>query len=59
MCPIRVLSKRIDKYKTIYYYFDNISDIYSLYRKLKTIINYPTVKIITKNGKQILSKEIL
>jgi hypothetical protein len=34
MSPTRGISKRTEQYKIIYYYFDNIGDIYTFYRKI-------------------------
>lgn len=51
MCPSRFVSRRIDKHKTMYYYFDNIADIYSFSRKIQTIIKNPTMNIVSKKGK--------
>jgi len=51
MCPSRFVSRRIDKHKTIYYYFDNIADIFTFTRKIETIVNNPTIKVINRKFK--------
>lgn len=53
MCPVRSVSKRSEKHKTIYFYFDNIADIYNFYRKIQKIMLNPNIKIINKQGKNI------
>jgi hypothetical protein len=53
MCSYRIIGKKIKRYNTIYYYFDNIKDIYNFIKQVKTIMFNPKIKILNNKRKII------